>query len=108
MIPQTIHALVSTTTPSREDFEDVYSYQSKTRGVSALAMLITLVIVILLVSFIGYMLWNVVIAGADKDDTGLFTFAKKADSMWQILGLFVFTSLFVGGCCPVTPVSAAE
>ena len=100
MIPQTIHTLVSASTPSREDFNNSTSLQQHTQSVGVITMLLTLVILILLVSFIGFLLWNSVIAGAAKDDTGLFTFAKKAESFWQILGLFIFTSLFIGGCCP--------
>ena len=107
MIPQTIHALVSAAAPSREDFENVSEYQSKTKGVGVITILITLVIMIFLVAYIGFLLWNAVIAGAGKDDTGLFTFAKKAESIWEILGLFVFTSLFVGGCCPMTTVPSS-
>ena len=106
MIPQTIHSLVSAATPSREDFKDNTAYHNHTQSISVFTMLLTLVLVVVLVTFIGYVLWNNVIAGADKNDTGLFTFAKKADSFWQILGLFLFTSLFVGGCCPA-PVSSA-
>ena len=106
MIPQTIHSLVSAATPSREDFKDNTAYHNHTQSISVFTMLLTLVLVVVLVTFIGYVLWNNVIAGADKNDTGLFTFAKKAASFWQILGLFLFTSLFVGGCCPA-PVSSA-
>lgn len=100
MIPQTIHTLVSAATPSREDFNSNVSFQRYSQSTGVFTMLLTLVIVVLLVSYIGYLLWNSVIAGAAKDDTGLFTFAKKAESFWQILGLFLFTSLFLGGCCP--------
>ena len=106
MIPQTIHTLVSAATPAREDFKDPVAFQQRTQSLGVFTMLLTFVLVVLLVTFIGYMLWNTVIAGAGKDDTGLFTFAKKADSYWQVLGLFLFSSLFFGGCCPAPAPSA--
>lgn len=106
MIPQTIHTIVSASVPSREDFKDPNALQHHTQTVGVFTMLLTLVLVVLFVAFVGFMLWNSVIAGASKDDTGLFTFAKKADSYWQILGLFLFTSLFFGGCCPASAQSA--
>ena len=108
MIPQTIHTIVSAATPSREDFAPA-SYSSPTSSsdtkfsaMNVAVMLITFIILLLLLSLIGYYLWNYVVAGADKGDTGLFTFARKADSIWQIIGLFILTSIFFGGCCPMT------
>ena len=107
MIPQTIHTIVSAATPSREDFASSSSPSTSSTGTKFSAMnvaimLITFIILLLLLSFIGYYLWNYVVAGADKGDTGLFTFARKADSIWQIIGLFILTSIFFGGCCPTT------
>lgn len=101
MIPQTIHTIVSATTPSREDFSSSNGKpDSKFNGMNVAIMLITFVILILLLSMIGFHLWNSVVAGAGKTDTGLFTFARKADSVWQIIGLFILTSILFGGCCP--------
>ena len=106
MIPQTIHTLVTAASPPREDFKDPTTLQHRTQTIGVFTMMFTLIIVVLLVAFVGFMLWNSVIAGAGKDDSGLFTFAKKANSYWQILGLFLFSSLFFGGCCPTgAPVS---
>lgn len=98
MIPQTIQSIVQCARPSREDFVAGSSEQSMA-GWSIAAMLITLIIVILFVTFVGFYLWNSVIAGAGKKDPGLFSCIKKADSMWQILGLWIIISLFFGGCC---------
>lgn len=98
MIPQTIQTLVQCARPSREDFVDGDS-TAQISGWSVAAMLITLIIIILFVTFVGYYLWNSVVAGAGKNDKGLFTCVRRADSMWQILGLWILISLFFGGCC---------
>lgn len=109
MIPQTIHSIINTVRPAREDFVSAEASAQAMSGWSVLAMVITLIIIILIVVFIGFYLWNEVVAGAGKNDTGLFTFAKRADSMWQILGLFILVSLFFGGCCPMqTPPTAVS
>jgi len=54
--------------------------------------LLTFVIAILLLSFFGKFLWNNVVVD-------LFSFAKPAKSLWQILGLMVFIGLVLP-CCP--------
>ena len=54
--------------------------------------LLTFVVVILLLSFFGKFLWNNVVVD-------LFSFAKPAKSLWQILGLMVFIGLVLP-CCP--------
>jgi hypothetical protein len=50
------------------------------------ASLISFVIALIILAFIGKLLWNGVIVD-------LLSIAKPARSYWQILGLFVFTSL---------------
>lgn len=62
---------------------------TKERRQAYSAMLVTLIsfiIALLILSLVGKLLWNGVIVE-------LFTFAKPARSVLQILGLFVFTSL---------------
>jgi hypothetical protein len=54
--------------------------------------LFTLILVIILLSLFGKLLWNNVIVD-------LFSFAKPAKSIWQILGLMVFVALIMP-CCP--------
>jgi len=54
--------------------------------------LITFIIAVLLLSLFGKLLWNSVIVD-------LFSFAKPAKSIWQILGLMVFIGLVLP-CCP--------
>jgi hypothetical protein len=54
--------------------------------------LLTFVIAVLLLSFFGKFLWNNVVVD-------LFSFAKPAKSLWQILGLMVFIGLVLP-CCP--------
>ena len=51
-----------------------------------IAVLIAFVLTLVILAFIGQLLWNNVIVD-------LFTIAKPARSVWQILGLFVFLSL---------------
>lgn len=54
-----------------------------------LAALLAFAVAIVLISFAGKWLWNEVVVE-------LFSIAKPAKSVWQILGLFVFLSLI----CP--------
>ena len=70
-----------------EGFVNPEDSQSKKEAyVSLAASLITFIIALIILSLIGKLLWNGVIVD-------LFTIAKPARSYWQILGLFVFTSL---------------
>jgi hypothetical protein len=61
---------------------------SKTRQVYAdfLAVLLALVISLIILAFVGKLLWNNVIVD-------LFTIARPVRSFWQILGLMIFVSL---------------
>jgi hypothetical protein len=56
--------------------------------VEFLARFLTLLLVIFLLAFIGKFLWNGVVVD-------LFSFAKPARSVWQILGLALFTGLIL-------------
>ena len=51
-----------------------------------IAVLVAFILTLIILAFIGQLLWNNVVVD-------LFTFAKPARSVWQILGLFVFLSL---------------
>ena len=51
-----------------------------------LAVLLALILSLLILSFVGKLLWNSVLVD-------LFTFLKPARSFWQILGLMIFVSL---------------
>jgi hypothetical protein len=64
------------------------SKEKKESYVSLVSMLIAFVIAIVILSLVGQLLWNGVIVD-------LFTFARPAKNIWQILGLFVFVSLLV-------------
>lgn len=105
MITSTIHSIVASAQPSREDFyaADGLSKPSMQNGWAMAVALITLVIIILLLSLIGKYLWNSCVCGAGSGP-GLFTFAKRADNIWQILGLYILASLMFGGCvCAPAP-----
>ena len=60
--------------------------KSKDTYADALAMIVAFVLAVVILSFIGKLLWNNIV-------TELFTFAKPARSFWQILGLMLFLSL---------------
>lgn len=51
-----------------------------------LAVLLAFVISLVILGFVGQLLWNNVVMD-------LFAFAKPARSVWQIIGLMVFISL---------------
>lgn len=54
--------------------------------VDLIAVLIAFVITLVILAFIGQLLWNNVVVD-------LISVAKPAKSVWQILGLFIFVSL---------------
>jgi hypothetical protein len=51
-----------------------------------LAVLLALVVSLIILAFVGKLLWNTVIVD-------LFTVARPVRSFWQILGLMIFVSL---------------
>jgi hypothetical protein len=63
--------------------------ERKESYVELAAVLIAFVISLIILSLIGKLLWNGVLVD-------LFTCVRPAKSYWQILGLFVFTSLLLG------------
>jgi hypothetical protein len=64
--------------PQAEKSRDTY--------VELIATLVAFVITLVILAFIGQLLWNNVIVD-------LFSFARPAKSVWQVLGLFIFVSL---------------
>ncbi len=53
------------------------------------AALLAFLIAVVIMSFVGKLLWNNVIVD-------LFSFARPARSIWQVLGLMLFVSLLLG------------
>jgi hypothetical protein len=51
-----------------------------------IASIISLILAILIVAFVGKWLWNTTVAE-------LFTFVRPVRSVWQIIGLMLFLSL---------------
>ncbi len=51
-----------------------------------IASIISLILAILIVAFVGKWLWNTTVAE-------LFTFVRPVRSVWQIIGLMIFISL---------------
>lgn len=64
--------------PQAEKSRDTY--------VDLIATLIAFVVTLVILAFIGQLLWNNVVVD-------LVSFARPAKSVWQILGLFIFVSL---------------
>ena len=64
--------------PQAEKSRDTY--------VDLIATLIAFVVTLVILAFIGQLLWNNVIVD-------LVSFARPAKSVWQFLGLFIFVSL---------------
>jgi ABC-type multidrug transport system permease subunit len=56
--------------------------------VDFLAYLLAYIVAMIILGFVGKLLWNGIIVD-------LFSVAKPAKSMWQIIGLMIFTSLMV-------------
>jgi hypothetical protein len=69
-----------------EGFSDVPPVRKREVYADTLATLLAFVLAIILLAFVGKLLWNNVVVD-------LFEFAKPARSFWQILGLMVFVSL---------------
>lgn len=96
MIPSVLRAIVSTAQPSHEDFYDAKGPE-QVSGWQAATAVIVMVIVVVMLAVIGMYLWNTCFAGAGKGP-GLFTFAKPAQDVWQVLGVYILVSLLFGGC----------
>ena len=94
MISQVIKNIVLST-DTREDFENSNGRSMTKRGMELAAAVVTFVIVLLILSVVGKYLWNEVIAGSGSSK-GLVTIAREATSIWQILGLYIFTALIFG------------
>tara|TARA_B110000008_G_C16806521_1_gene498924 strand:- start:109 stop:369 length:261 start_codon:yes stop_codon:yes gene_type:complete len=54
-----------------------------------ISSLLGLMFHLLIITFVGKYLWNRVFVK-------LFTFARKVDSLWDILAMYVFIDLFLG------------
>ena len=60
--------------------------QKREAYVDFLTTLLSFILAVVILSFLGKFLWNCVVVD-------LFSFAKPAKSVWQILGLMVFIGL---------------
>ena len=93
MITQVIKNIVLSA-DTREDFDNNKGHTAK-RGMELAASIVVMIVVILIISVVGKYLWNEVVAG-NGNSKGLLTFAREAKSIWQILGLYILTSLMFG------------
>jgi hypothetical protein len=80
--------LSSATRAGLEGFVNPDSASMKESSVEFVSILLSFIVALIILSLIGKLLWNSVIVD-------LFSFARPAKSFWQILGLFVFTSLLL-------------
>ncbi len=62
------------------------SHGRKQAYLDVIASIMSLVIAIIIVAFVGKWLWNTTVAE-------LFTFTRPVRSVWQIIGLMIFISL---------------
>ena len=108
MIPTVINRIVRTAAASASSKEEFRLNEALTKlsenqstapngmgGVELVAAVVTLFVILIIISFVGQFLWNAFIVGSGSN-SGLLTFARPATSVWQILGLYIFVSLFVG------------
>jgi hypothetical protein len=69
-----------------EGFSDTPPTQKREVYADTIAVLLAFILALLLLAFIGKLLWNSVIVE-------LFSIAKPAKSFWQIVGLMIFVAL---------------
>ena len=83
-----MNALKSVAYAGVDAFTDMSGSDSKRREayLEIIASLLSFIITIIIVSFIGKWVWNNIILD-------LFTVVKPAKSIWQILGLMIFLAL---------------
>jgi len=81
-------ALYSLAYSATDVFTDMSGSDSKRREayLEIIATVVSFLIAVIIVSFIGKWIWNNIIID-------LFTIAKPAKSIWQILGLMIFLAL---------------
>jgi hypothetical protein len=110
MIPTVINRIVHTAAASAQSPQENFrlndainkisdnqatSLSPNVGGVELIAAVVTLFVVLLILSFVGQLLWNAFIAGT-AGNSGLITIARPASSVWQILGLYIFVALLFG------------
>ena len=81
MLQSCTRAIVEGMSPNKLD-----PVKSRNSYAEFIAALLAFVIAIIIIAFVGKLLWNEVIVE-------LFSIAKPAKSVWQVLGLFIFASL---------------
>ena len=94
MIFSTIKTIAQSTC---ENFDsNKSSYPKRETLMMALINIVFLILVILVLAFVGQLLWNRFIAGANNGD-GTLTCAKKLENFWEILGIYLLVQLLFGG-----------
>jgi ABC-type Na+ efflux pump permease subunit len=86
MIKNIIHGVISNN--NKEHFESRLQPLA-----NALASLLAFLIVLVVLGFVGVFLWNNSIAGKGEGANGLFTTIKPANSIWQIICLYLLIVL---------------
>ena len=79
--------------------EDFHHEQDRQRSLSTeLIKFIVFFILIVIVAFMGKLLWNSFLAGSGKDAEGFFTFIKPLPTLWHAIAVYVSVGLFFGSC----------
>lgn len=78
-------------TSTSEEFLKQIKIERMAELISALIVYILYIVIVLLV---GKFLWNRVVAGSGSGK-GLFTFVKPVNSIIELLGLYVFTMIYL-------------
>lgn len=79
--------------------EDFHHEKDGTRSLSTeLVKFIVFFVLIVIIAFIGKLLWNSFLAGSGKDAEGFFTFIKPLPTLWHAIAVYVTIGLFFGSC----------
>jgi flagellar motor protein MotB len=82
--------LSSVTRAAVEGFMDLGNAERRRETyVDFVSAVLAFILAMVILSFVGKLLWNGIVVD-------LFSFAKPARSIWQILGLMIFVSLVLG------------
>ncbi len=94
MITKVIHSLVGASAKRnrREHFND--GDDTSSAWIKFFVSLLTLLIVLVFLVFVGQFLWNFAIAGEGKGE-GVLTIAKPI-TLWQVLALYLLVGLLFG------------
>ena len=90
-----LRSIIERAVLTANDKEEFTNHNSLgTRTMELVASVVTLTVILLILALLGKYLWNEVVAGSG-DSPGLIKGVREADSVWQILGLYILLSLLI-------------